>query len=126
MEVLHQEVIPVFRALLELETNTEATRRNFRAILNYSVGFLRKDLKWLDTQSAKPAFCWGLVSSCCSGIHVAFKNFNWLHNYSFVTSELCKLFNTYCTGYKLTESQTIMVGGLPNNIHGNPSEDVKR
>ena len=124
--MLHQEVIPEFKALQELETNNETTGRNFRAILKYSIDFLRKDLKWLDTHSAKPAFCWGLVSSCCSRIHVAFKNFDWLHNYSFVISELCKIFNTYCTGYKLTESQSIMVGGLPNKIRGNPSEDIKK
>ena len=123
LTILHQEVIPEFKALQELESNSA---RNFRAVLKYSIDYLRRDLGWLQALTAKQAFCWGLVTSCCSRVRVVPDHFEWLHNYSYVISELSKIFNAYCTGKKLSEEESVIVNVFPEDVELNHSDDVKR
>ncbi len=123
--VLHQEVIPEFKTLQDLESTTGPSRI-FKAIIKYSIDYLCKSLSWLQALTAKQSFCWGLVASCSTRIRVTSDNFDWLHNYSYIISELSKLFNTYCTGKKLSEDQSILIQGLPEDIASSRSDDVKR
>ena len=53
-------------------------------------------------------------------------HFEWLHNYSYVISELSKIFNAYCTGKKLSEEESVIVNGFPEDVELNHSDDVKR
>ena len=126
LKVLYQEVIPEFNILQDLECNTRTTSQTFRDIMKCSIDYLCKSHNWLQALTAKQTFCWGLVASSSSRVHVTAENFEWLHNYSYVISELGKLFNTYCTRKKLSENQSVIVNSLPDDIALSCYDDVTR
>ena len=100
---------------------------DFRSLLQQSTELLRTS-SWSPSLSARQSFCWGLVASCCSHIHITKENLYRLKNYSYVISELSKIFNAYCTRKKLASKQTecLIVQDLPEDISGHSSNDVKR
>ncbi len=126
LRVLYQEVIPEFKVLQDLDSNTGTTSRMFKDIIKYSIDYLCKSLSWVQALTAKQTFCWGLVASSSSRVHVTAENFEWLHSYSYVISELGKLFNTYCTGKKLSENQCVIINSLPDDIANCCCNDVTR
>ncbi len=127
LRVLYQEVIPEFKVLQDLDSNTGTTSRMFKAIIKYSIDYLCKSLSWVQGRlKAKQTFCWGLIASSSSRVHVTAENFDWLHSYSYVISELGKLFNTYCTGKKLSENQSVIINSLPDDVGLSRCDDVKR
>ena len=126
LEVLHEEVIPGFKALQTLESNTNTTSRIFKATLMLCTSILTKELSWVSSHSAKDSFCWGLVVSCCSHIHVTREQFDWVHSYLDVITELGGIFGFYCSKKNLTESQRLIIEALPDDICTNSSDNVKR
>ena len=123
--MLHQEIIPGFKTLQELETTTEPTGRNYKDVLKQVIDFLVKDLKWLDTLSAKAAFCWGFIASCCSCVCISSQFFTWLGDYSYVIFELCRIFEGYSIRRELDGSQSVIVDGIPEDVSSTASNDIK-
>ncbi len=119
--VVCQEVIPDFKVLQDLESNTGKTSQTFKKVIKHSVDHLK--LCSSQDLTAKQTFCWGLVASSSSHVHVTDDNFEWLHNYSYVISELGKLFNTYCDG-KWTHR--LIIDDLPGDIVTSRCNDVIR
>ena len=126
LRVLYQEVIPEFKVLQDLDSNKGKTGQLFKAIIKYSIDYLCKSLSWLQGLTTKQTFCWGLVASSSSRVHVTAENFDWLRNYSYVISELGKLFNNYCTRKKLSDNQSVIVNSLPDDIAKSCCDDVTR
>ncbi len=119
--VVYQEVIPGFKVLQDLESNTETSCQIFKKVIKHSIDHLK--LCSSQDLTAKQTFCWGLVASTSSHVYVTDDNFEWLHNYSYVISELGKLFNTYCDG-KWTHR--LIIDDLPGDIVTSRCNDVIR
>ena len=98
---------------------------DFRSLLQYSTEQLITS-SWPPSLSARQSFCWGLVASCCSHIHINKENLDWLKNNSYIISELSRIFNDYCTRKRLTSEQCVIIQDLPEDISRHSSNDVKR
>ena len=114
VSVLHDDIFPGFKVLDNVLDSHSS--QNHKAVLEFSITYLCENLSLVQVPTAKQAFCWGLVSSCCSRVRVVPEHFEWLHNYSYVISELSKIFNAYCTGKKLSKEERIIVNGLPEDV----------
>ena len=123
LDVLQRAVVPELRAVSGGKMDS-----NFKQLITETVRFLRGNLSWLTSLSAKQRFCWGILSTCCSKIAIANDHFEWVHHYStiFVDLQLGLVYTTYCTGKKLSNEDRIITSQLPKDIQTNPSEDMHR
>ena len=123
---MQQEVLPEFKIIEKLRTKSGDSEEYFKNTLKMSVENLCTISDWGQPPSAKQTFCWGLVTSCCSRIHVDRDHFEWLYKYSYVIHELLKVFRHYCTGRSLSQEDIIIVNSLPDDVEMNPCNNVKK
>ena len=89
---------------------------------------LQKDISWIQAPNPQQKFCWGIVATCCSKIssNIVTDNFDWIHSYDNIISQLGQIYASYCNGKKLPESERVLADTLPQDIARLPSDDVHK
>ena len=66
------------------------------------------------------------MATCCSKIYscIITDNFDWIHSYDIIISQLCQIYASYCNGKNLPESERVLADTLPQDIARLPSADV--
>ena len=116
-----QEVIP------ELST-LQSDENPAQNVLTTASTRLQKDVSWIQALNPQQSFCWGIVATCCSKISssIITDNFDWIHSYDIIISQLGQIYASYCNGKNLPESERVLADTLPQDIAHLPSDDVHK
>ena len=116
-----QEVIPDLRTFQSDEGPAQH-------VLTTASTKLQIDLSWIQALNLQQRFCWGIVATCCSKIssNIVTDNFDWIHSYDIIISQLGQIYASYCNGKKLPENERVLADTLPQDIAHLPSNDVHK